>query len=171
MIKPDAIIGVLNDFDLASVMERGATSPPKIGFRHTGTPLFMSVDLLSDETLHANVPRLYRHDLESFAWVLLYASLCVKDGKENLDVDPFRDWVSIRPSQLRKEKKEFLQMSKQFLENLPNEEWLIPTFGIWFDVIIVRGYHGNMPGPEEDPELLGNVLHAWKIAKEEWDFV
>jgi hypothetical protein len=110
MIKPDAMVGVLNDFDLASVMERGATSPPKIGFRRTGTPLFMSVELLGDEALHADVPRLYRHDLESFAWVLLYASLCVKDGKENLDVEPFRNWVFMGPSELRRDKKEFLHV-------------------------------------------------------------
>jgi hypothetical protein len=70
-------------------MERGATSPSKIGFRYTGTPLFMSVDLISDEALRAKVPRLYRHDLESFAWVLPYASLCVKDEKSTRSLIAF----------------------------------------------------------------------------------
>lgn len=130
MIKSDTIVGILNDFDLASVMECGATSPPKIGFRRTGVPLFMSMDLLSDAALHADVPRLYRHELESFAWVLLYASLCVKDGKEDLDVEPFRNWLSIKPPQLRKEKGEFLQTYKRILKDSPNKEWLIPAFGI-----------------------------------------
>ncbi len=166
MMKRDALVGVLNDFDLASIMEPGATSPPKTGIRRTGTPLFMSVDLLSDKALSMGVPRLYRHDLESFAWILLYASVCVKDGEENLDVEPFRHWVSIGTSQLEEEKLVFLQKSKR---NLPDKQWLVSTFAIWFKVIVVRGYNGNMPGPEEDPELLGEVLRAWTIGKEEWE--
>ena len=82
-MKRTAPVGVLNDFDLASIMEPGATSPPMTGIRRTGTPIFISVDLLSDEALSVGVPRVYRHDLESFAWILLYASICVKDGEGN----------------------------------------------------------------------------------------
>jgi serine/threonine protein kinase len=167
MMKRDALVGVLNDFDLASIMDPGAKSLPQKGFRRTGTPLFMSVDLLSGEALSVGIPRLYRHDLESFAWVLLYASVCVKDGEENLDVEPFRHWISIGTSQLGKEKLAFLHKSKQL--NLPDKQWLVSTFAIWGKIIIVRGYNGNMPGPEEDPELLGEVLRAWTIGKEEWE--
>ena len=165
-MKRDAAVGVLNDFDLASIMEPGATSPLKIGIRRTGTPLFMAVDLLSDEALSMGVPRLYRHDLESFAWILLYASTCVKDGKENMDVEPFRHWVSISTSQLQEKKLMFLQKSKQ---NLLDKQWLVSTFAIWFKVLVIGGYYGNMPGPEKDPELLGEVLRAWMIDKEEWE--
>ena len=166
MMKRDALVGVLNDFDLAAIMEPGATSPPKTGIRHTGTPFFM-LDLLSNEALrNVGVPRLYRHDLESFAWILLYASLCVKDGKENLDVEPFRHWVSIGASQLHVKKYMFLLNSKQ---NLEDKQWLVSTVAIWFEVIVVRRYNGNMPGPEEDPVLLGEVLRAWTIGKEEWE--
>ena len=172
MIKPGTMVGVLNDFDLASIMERGATSPPRIGFRRTGTPLFMSVELLSDEALGAGVPRLYRHDLESFAWVLLYASRCVRDGKETLDVEPFRHWVSVNPPQLRKDKKEFLSMSPGLLKNSPIKDILIPTLDIWFKVAIIRAHNEDMPGPADDPGLLGDVLRAWKVGKEEWeDFI
>jgi hypothetical protein len=166
MMKWDTRVGVLNDFDLASIMEPGATSPPKQGTRRTGTPLFMSVDLLSDEALRVGAPRLYRHDLESFAWILLYASVCVKDGVENMDVEPFRSWVSIGPSQLQKDKLAFLSTYKGML---PDKQWLHSTLAIWFKVIVVRGHDEEMPGPEEDPELLGEVLRAWKIAKEEWE--
>jgi len=168
MIKPDTKVGVLNNFDLASVMEPGATSPPKIGFRHKDTPLFMAVELLSEEASRVEVPRLYRHDLESFAWVLLYASLCVKNGKEDLNVKFFRDWVSTGPSQLRKDKKEFIQYSRQLPDNFPNKEWLTPTFVVWFHIIFAFDV-GDVPGPERDPELLGKVLRAWKIEKEDWE--
>jgi len=165
MIKPGTMIGVLNDFDLASVMQRGATSPPKIGYRGIGTPLFMAVNLLSKKALRSEVPRLYRHDLESFAWVLLYGSLCVKDGKENLDVEPFRDWVSIDSSQLYNAKTTLVQ---KFME-IP--EWLIPTFRVWFEVAY-KSNLGNVLGPEHDPIILGSVLRAWGIDKEDWeDFI
>ena len=69
MFNPRTKVAVLNDFDLASIMAPGAPSPPRVGFRRTGTPLFMALELLSDEAK----PQFYRHDLESCAWVLLYA--------------------------------------------------------------------------------------------------
>jgi len=168
MIKPGTMVGVLNDFDLASVMEPGATSPPKIGFRRTGTPLFMAVELLSKEASRVEVPRLYRHDLESFAWVLLYASLCVKNGKENLNVELYRDWISMSPLQLRNSKIAFIRESRQLPDNFPNKEWLIPTFAIWFHIIFAFNVE-DVPGPERDPELLSKVLRAWEVGKEEWE--
>jgi len=74
-------------FDLASIMELGETSPPKMGHRRTGTSMFMSLELLTDAGVKGFVPRMY---LESFAWFL-----CVANGEENLDVSPFRDWVGL----------------------------------------------------------------------------
>ena len=126
----------------------------------------MVVELLSEEALRAEVPWLYRHNLESFTWVLLYASACVKDGKENLDVEPFRDWISKGPSQLRRHKMEFVQNSRRLSNNFPNKEWLILTFRIWFDIIFAYNVE-DVPGPEHDPELLSNILRVWKIEKEE----
>jgi serine/threonine protein kinase len=82
--------GILNDFDLASIMEPGETSPPN---RRTGTSMFMSPELLSESGVKGLVPRRYRHELESFAWVLLYAAVCVTNDEENLNVSPFREWV------------------------------------------------------------------------------
>ncbi|KAF8881740.1 hypothetical protein BD779DRAFT_1788133 [Infundibulicybe gibba] len=66
--------GILNDFDLAQL--RG---PPQSGTERTGTMPFMALELLKG---HGRVRRQYRHDAESFAWVLLWICCSYKYGKE-----------------------------------------------------------------------------------------
>jgi len=58
--------------------------------RRTGTAMFMSLDLLTAKGVNGLVPRTYRHELESFAWVLLYAALCVTVVRCALDGD--QEW-------------------------------------------------------------------------------
>jgi len=58
--------GVLNDYDLASWDKFPTTDSDR-----TGTVPFMALDLLRGE-LEERIPRLYRHDAESFVWVLAY---------------------------------------------------------------------------------------------------
>ncbi|KAK0204164.1 hypothetical protein DFS33DRAFT_1384418 [Desarmillaria ectypa] len=64
---------ILNDFDLAALMNPGDVSPQKKGWEQTGTKPFMALELLD----HANSPvkRRYWHDLESFAWCLLWQGM------------------------------------------------------------------------------------------------
>jgi len=61
--------GVLNDYDLASWVGNKTVNNDR-----TGTIPFMALDLLNGG-LEACVPRLYRHDAESFTWVLAYLSV------------------------------------------------------------------------------------------------
>ncbi|KAK0234644.1 hypothetical protein EDD85DRAFT_844788 [Armillaria nabsnona] len=63
---------ILNDFDLAAVMNPGDISPQKRGFERTGTKPFMALELLNAK---GEVQRKYRHDLESFAWCLLWCAM------------------------------------------------------------------------------------------------
>jgi hypothetical protein len=70
--------GVLNDYDLAHLHGRLRPS----GFERTGTMPFMALDLLTDEAMKGQIERLYRHDCESFAWVLLWICCRYDDGKE-----------------------------------------------------------------------------------------
>lgn len=67
------LVGVLNDFDLASVMAPGDRTPVIDGYERVGTRPFMALDLLQDQ----DEPfwRRYRHDLESFAWRFLWEML------------------------------------------------------------------------------------------------
>lgn len=71
------LVGMLNDFDLAAVMDPGTRSPPKTGWERTGTLPFMALDLLRYS--HGEIKRWYRHDLESFAWCLFWEMLTVPD--------------------------------------------------------------------------------------------
>jgi len=64
--KPE---GVLNDYDLASLVNSPTTNTDR-----TGTIPFLALDML-DHNLDGQIPRLYRHDAESFIWVLTYITL------------------------------------------------------------------------------------------------
>ena len=69
-------VGILNDFDLASWIGYSTTNNDR-----TGTIPFMAIDLLKGG-LEARLPRLYRHDLESFCWVLAYTTVAKIDYKD-----------------------------------------------------------------------------------------
>ncbi|KAK0498107.1 hypothetical protein EDD18DRAFT_1071597 [Armillaria luteobubalina] len=60
-----AIFGVLNDFDLSTLIPiKVVTSLPRMG-----TPPYMALDLLKEQK--DSGPRLYRHDLEALFYVIL----------------------------------------------------------------------------------------------------
>jgi hypothetical protein len=69
--------GVLNDFDLAHL--KGHPRPS--GTERTGTMPFMALDLLTKAAGEGKVERLYRHDCESFVWVLLWICCRYFDGQ------------------------------------------------------------------------------------------
>jgi Fungal protein kinase len=91
--------GVLNDFDLAHV--RGNERPS--GTERTGTMPFMALDLLTEDAWAGKVERLYRHDCESFAWVLLWICSRYDNGAE-INNPPFNEFITSDYSQCYKEK-------------------------------------------------------------------
>ncbi|KAF8875561.1 hypothetical protein BD779DRAFT_209435 [Infundibulicybe gibba] len=78
MYDKDYNRGILNDLDLAQLRDR---LPPS-GTERTGTMPFMAFDLLQEPAWHGHVEREYRHDAESFAWVLLWICCGYKNGAE-----------------------------------------------------------------------------------------
>ena len=79
MCDPVTKRGFLNDFDLArlSSPNRGPSTTD-----NTGTLPFLALDLLSERAFKGQVPRLYRHEAESFTWCLIYICICMwKDSK------------------------------------------------------------------------------------------
>ena len=70
--------GVLNDFDLARFADRTDAS----GQDNTGMLPFMALDQLSRKGLRGEIPRLYRHEVESFAWILIYLYLATVEGED-----------------------------------------------------------------------------------------
>jgi Fungal protein kinase len=54
---------------------------------------FMALDLLTEEAWAGKVERLYRHDCESFAWVLLWICSRYDNGAE-IKHPPFKNFVT-----------------------------------------------------------------------------
>ncbi|KAF8315998.1 uncharacterized protein EI90DRAFT_3293795 [Cantharellus anzutake] len=92
MYKPGTNRGVLIDFDLGLLDKQKGPS----GKDNTGTMPFMALDLLSVEALKGSVPRLYRHDSESFAWCLIYICICMDRGDDGkiltISPHPLSSW-------------------------------------------------------------------------------
>ncbi|KAH7891046.1 hypothetical protein F5I97DRAFT_124292 [Phlebopus sp. FC_14] len=104
------IVGVLNDFDLAS-LGGGVT-----GTERTGTVPFMALDLLTEKALRGEVMHLYEHDAESFIWVLTWISLRYSNGQpmKNKALDK---WLIVDAVTCMKEKLYFLRQSRDLLDN------------------------------------------------------
>jgi hypothetical protein len=83
--------GVLNDFDLARLVTPGNVYPR--GFDRTGTTPFLALDLLTEGAQDGKVERRYRHDLESFLWVLMWITACYDSGVESIP-DDHRRWLN-----------------------------------------------------------------------------
>ncbi|KAF9644598.1 hypothetical protein BDM02DRAFT_3102628 [Thelephora ganbajun] len=85
-------VGVLNDFDLARLADQTGAS----GQDNTETLPFMALDLLSEEGLRGEIPRRYRHEAESFAWVLICLCLATVEGRDgkncNMHPHPLLNW-------------------------------------------------------------------------------
>ncbi|KIM43120.1 hypothetical protein M413DRAFT_443930 [Hebeloma cylindrosporum] len=72
--------GVLNDFDLARLAIPGDSYHR--GFDHTGATPFLALDLLAADAQGGRVERRYRHELESFFWILAWIIACYDNGVE-----------------------------------------------------------------------------------------
>jgi hypothetical protein len=78
------VYAVLNDLDLAVSVDVKSKSSK----HRTGTTPFMAIDLLGRHpTIH-----MYRHDLESLFYVLVWITSRFHDGKEIAD-PPLQDWA------------------------------------------------------------------------------
>ncbi|KAK7680265.1 hypothetical protein QCA50_016774 [Cerrena zonata] len=112
MVDPESKKGVLVDFDLATIVHNDTEgSRPLHGNDRTGTMVFMALDLLnednSEQGLERKIPRLYRHDLESFCWVFLWICYCYDNGKLVLHF-PFKDWIDVTPTSCRRTRESVL---------------------------------------------------------------
>lgn len=133
-------IGVLNDFDLASVRSEDPNDPPPgpSGSERTGTVPFMALDLLTPAALKGEGPHLYRHDLESFLWVFVW--LChpykapltkqeIADGMEMKDKKPTFDAWTLGAARCLENKGLILLRGQVGVEPLPEHEKLWKAVG------------------------------------------
>jgi len=100
------VIGVLNDLDLASLINSETGAFNQDGFERTGTKPYIAYQLMTDAGIDGQIRRRYRHDLESFAWVSVYVCGCIRGGKD-IPVEPFKDWLVGSYKQIRAFKGEF----------------------------------------------------------------
>ncbi|KAH9934131.1 uncharacterized protein B0H18DRAFT_1101692 [Fomitopsis serialis] len=106
----------VRDFDRGRAVVVGQPSRPQ-GSERTGTIPFMALDLLRDAYWNGNLERLYRHDLESFVWVVLYFAWAFDEGREDMD-SPVRNWLTADYHQCHGKKLEFLTW--QAMQQLPD---------------------------------------------------
>jgi serine/threonine protein kinase len=100
--KEGNLLGVLNDYDLSSLR---ITQGPQ-GNERTGTVPFMALELLTKEGQRGEVKHSYRHDLESFMWVLPWVCLRYKNGNLRTSDRPLDEWAT-KDAQTVCEKKLF----------------------------------------------------------------
>lgn len=93
MIRPDSEqghYGVLNDFDLALDLNVEPSARNR-----TGTRPFMALDLLKE--IASPPKQIYRHDLESFYWLLLWIACRYPSSEFTAKgaQKPFEDWLTL----------------------------------------------------------------------------
>lgn len=89
-------ISVLNDFDLSSIKQiMSSTKDAPRGLERTGTVPFMALDLLTPEAIAGDVEHVYRHDAESFIWVLTWICLRYEHGKLLGKDRPLDEWLAV----------------------------------------------------------------------------
>ncbi|KAH9852783.1 hypothetical protein C2E23DRAFT_825298, partial [Lenzites betulinus] len=137
--RGDTIYAVLNDWDLAIDTTLPQTHT---GLEMTGTVPFMAIDRLTPAALRGEVQHLYRHDLESLFYILLWALSCYKDGKR-LDSLPetFALWTKDDMDRCAKEKHCLLTWEYWPDDIEPKESW--GKLGLEL-LDVLRAYFGNI---------------------------
>ncbi|KAH9855846.1 hypothetical protein C2E23DRAFT_553923 [Lenzites betulinus] len=118
------ICGVLNDQDIAGDAPRRVPQT-HAGFEVTGMAPFMAIDLLTDAAYCSEVHHcLYRHDLESLFWILIWVVSCIEDGKQ---IDPlpemYQEWTSGRMRTCCNSKRRFLSIGWKYSGGGPRPTW------------------------------------------------
>ena len=98
--KGDNVYAVLNDLDLSVDVDVQSPSSK----HRTGTKPFMAIDLLSAES----AVHLYRHDLESLFYVLVWITSRFDEGVE-IPNPPFQKWAEGRLQEVKNLKIAFLK--------------------------------------------------------------
>jgi len=133
MYKEDNKHGVLNDFDLSTVMKPGDRNPNRQGLERTGTLPFMAVELLENEGFDGKVPRRYDHELESFAWVLVWVSRCVVGGEERERPWRLKQWLGNNNDEVYNSKVVFIRNPRK-IPATPDYEYLGTVTVSWIRI-------------------------------------
>jgi serine/threonine protein kinase len=121
MVTREGKMGVLNDFDLVRCAK---LQPISRNHDRTGTIPFMALDLLTDKYWCGHLEREYRHDHESFLWVLSYYFLRSCEGVCRPAMWHTHDWNSCRLN-----KADFLTFLQDYNPAQPDYQphWVVVT--------------------------------------------
>ncbi|KAF8074640.1 hypothetical protein FPV67DRAFT_1474320 [Lyophyllum atratum] len=109
--KDRTVKGILNDWDMASHVEANDEIKLSTATHRTGTIPFMARELLTDENIPAH---LYRHDLESFFYILIWAALHYEfpAKKKHPKIMKVQPWDSLSFDIAREFKQAFISSKK-----------------------------------------------------------
>ncbi|KAJ7833519.1 hypothetical protein B0H14DRAFT_3710545 [Mycena olivaceomarginata] len=132
------LYGVLNDFDLATFHDGSVASTSK---QRTGTKPFMARDLLE----HPPPRHFYRHDLESFLYVLAFLTCDTSAPGSTLGT-----WIDLGMAALQGAKADVLT-----IKGFPPQKQHFQRFGIWIIAIstLFRTGFNNRSSHRADVEL------------------
>lgn len=147
----DPSIGVLIDLDLAATIKDDDGNPCPVKPMLTGTKPFLAIDLLQDTPV---LRPYYRHDLESFLYVLAWTLAHYDEGKKVND-GAFEIWHTRTWSDTRLGKLGFLAEASDM--ESARETALQHTWVLDLGHLFSRGYQARRKslGTDFDDETLG----------------
>jgi hypothetical protein len=157
--------GIVNDWDMASHLDTAGEVTTSTARHRTGTIPFMARELLVDEPpVH-----LYRHDLESFFYILVWAAVHFDiQSKTRLPIHPvLKEWDndSLRITWHAKgnfllgagaSELVFSHVREEFSDVLDN--WILPLWNLFVDAVQAMPRPGRAVLPGFDHETLGGCL-------------
>ncbi|TFY66120.1 hypothetical protein EVG20_g4966 [Dentipellis fragilis] len=167
--------GTLNDWDLSEEVSSDPGDHDAIPGHRMGTVAFMAMELLAD-----NPPiHVYRHDLESFFWILVWAALHFNLNGDQRPVNPLvYSWTEGSWDTMASAKREVL--GPKFLDyisaitpafRLLINEWIWPLRKLFFDYEDARRTRERRALRDLDPSLrvTGNKVEERKTDGDEYD--
>ena len=130
---------ILLDFDLALTLDESGNFSGETSRFRTGTLMFMAMDLLDG----ARGPHLYRYELESFLYVMIWRSCSCVNEEDEIETE-LHGWLSGSAKQLSLLKSSFyLKQEVSTLPFLPGFSpilsWLRPL-AVMFSKAYARAY-------------------------------
>ncbi|TFY56161.1 hypothetical protein EVG20_g9035 [Dentipellis fragilis] len=147
--KRDQAYGILNDWDLCEEVDTDPKNHTATSRHRTGTLPFMAMELLSDKPpIHR-----YRHDLESFFWILIWAVYHFElNGKERRPNDLVNSWMQGTWKEMALAKRDFLAGGDEIVSDLLSKTTLAfrPLIRTWIIPLL---------------DMLTEYYSAWKAHK------